>query len=160
MGTGLNSRIAMLLVGALTLVACGGSDQSGGEIDLVGGETGDGEGVGFAFAGEEVTGEAPTITVQAGEEVTVNFKNVHGQYSNATANHDFAVVPQLDDIPTLAATRALDEEVLWESRTQEVPAGESATVAFVPEDPGDYYYVCMVPGHAGAGMIGEFIVTE
>jgi nitrite reductase (NO-forming) len=154
------TRIGVLFVGALAVAACGGSDESGGEIDLIGGEQVDvDETGGFAFAGEQVTGDAPTITVQAGEEVTVNFENVGNKSPNQLVTHDFAVVPQLEDIPTLAATGALDDEVLWGASTGKVQVGETATVTFVPEEPGAYYYVCTIPGHASRGMMGEFIVT-
>ena len=156
MGNGRFTRIGMLFVGALSVVACGGSDESDGEIDLIGGEQGGGDAFGFAFPSEEVTGDAPDITVKAGEQVTVNFENVS---ANELTRHDFAVVPQLEDIPTLAAIRALGDQVLWGAMTPEAQAGETSTVTFVPEDPGAYYYVCTFPGHAQRGMIGEFIVT-
>lgn len=159
MGNERSIRACLLFIGALVMAACGGSDESDGEIDLIGGERSDG-GWGFAYAGEQVTPDAPTITVQAGEEVTVNFENVGPGAPDVVTEHDVVVVPQLEDIPALAAARALHDEVVWGASTPVVQVGETSTVTFVAEDPGAYYYVCTVPGHARRGMVGEFIVTE
>ncbi len=43
----------------------------------------------------------------------------------------------------------------------QIPGGEEQEVA-VPEDaePGDYEYICSVPGHAEAGMVGTMTVVE
>ena len=41
-----------------------------------------------------------------------------------------------------------------------IPGGESATFTFTAPAAGTYQYVCTVPGHAPAGMVGTFTVTE
>ena len=93
---------------------------------------------GFAFHGDDVTAEAPELTVPAGEPVTVWLVNLHGQYSSSLDSHDFAVIPQLDDVPTLAAGGQLLEEILWGSHIEKLFSGQSASVTFVPDTPGDY----------------------
>lgn len=147
-------RAALLAVLIGLLGACSGSD---GELSLVADVTeNDSEDkLGYAFAGEEVTGGGPTLTVQNGEEVTLTLENNHGLDS-----HNLAVVPQLDDIPTLAALGGLEEEVLWGAAIDNLSEGERGSVTFTPDRPGRYYYVCTLPGHAAAGMMGELVVAD
>ena len=135
---------------------------SDADIALVASETlaDPSEDLGFAFFGKEVTKDAPTLTVSVGEEVTIWVINEHGQYSSTTDSHNFAVVPKLDDIPTLAATGALGHHILWDSLIEKMFRGESGSVTFVPDVPGEYYFLCTIPGHAAGGMMGLFVVTE
>jgi len=39
-----------------------------------------------------------------------------------------------------------------------MPASQTQTVTFTPEQPGDYRFYCGSPGHPDAGMIGTLIV--
>lgn len=152
---GLAGPLCLLLL----MGACGESSRGDVEFSLVGGETMTGR-LGFAMRGEEITEAAPDLTAKVGEKVTIAFENAHGQYSPTTATHDVAIVPKLDDLPTLAATGAVDDVILWGAATPEIPSGESSTVTFVPDAPGAYYYMCTVPGHVTGGMIGEFVVER
>jgi plastocyanin len=147
-------RVALFAVLIVLLGACSGSD---GEISLVADRTeSDSEDpLGFALAGEDVTGVGPTLTVRAGEEVTLTLENHDGLQL-----HDFAVVPKLEDLPKAAALGNLEEEILWESSIEDLSDGESSSVTFTPDTPGSYYYVCTLPQHAGAGMMGEFVVVD
>lgn len=146
---------------ALVVGACGGSADSGTEFTIVGSETVDDptNEVGFALADDDVTIEAPRLEVAVGEPVVVDFRNEHGRYSRTSGIHNFAVVPVLDDLPTLAATGALTDHVLWGSATPDLPSKERVEITFVPDARGTYYYVCTIPGHAKAGMMGELVVT-
>lgn len=145
--------------------ACGG-DQPGIQISLDAGETAALDGAGFALAGEEITTEAPTLAVKVGEEVTINYENKQGQYSQTIGSHDLVITPQLDDIHTMIAagkvvsvqTGEVIDHVLWDSVIPRLQPGESASVTFIPDAPGSYYYLCSIPTHARRGMIGEFIV--
>lgn len=38
--------------------------------------------------------------------------------------------------------------------------GATNWVTFVPTKPGEYTFICSIPGHAWAGMIGTIVVTE
>ncbi len=75
-----------------------------------------------------------TITVEKGKGVHVVAKNV------GKADHNFAV-------PEFAA------------RTKLQPSGTEAKTAFLAETAGEFEYVCEVPGHKEAGMVGKLIVT-
>jgi plastocyanin len=147
-------RATLFAFSIVLLGACAGSD---GDISLVADATpADSEDkLGYAFAGDEVMGRGPTLTVTAGEEVTLNLEN-----HDTLESHNFAVVPQLDDIPTLVALGLLDEEILWEASIDDLSEGESGSVTFTPDTPGSYYYICTLPGHANAGMMGELIVVD
>lgn len=147
-------QVALFGVLIVLLGACSGSD---GELSLVADvtEPDSEQKLGFAFAGQEVTGGGPTLTVQAGEEVTVTLEN-----NDTLGPHDLAVVPHLDDIPTMAALGGLEEEVLWGASIDSLSDGESSSVTFTPDTPGSYYYVCTLAGHAAAGMMGEFVVVD
>jgi FtsP/CotA-like multicopper oxidase with cupredoxin domain len=144
----------------IVVASCASSDSS--EFTLVAsGAIEDPYGmVGFALDGDDVTAMAPTLTVKAGEPLTVTLENAHGQYAPTGDSHDFAVIPILDDIPTLAATGALADEVLWDSAIPKLFTGESGEVTFTPDEPGRYVYVCTLPSHAARGMIGDFIVES
>jgi hypothetical protein len=76
-------------------------------------------------------GPSVTLTVAAGD--TIEVANV------GTADHNFTV-------------EALGIDV-------DLPPGESATVTIPAETaPGEYEFICNVPGHAAAGMVGTLIV--
>jgi plastocyanin len=44
--------------------------------------------------------------------------------------------------------------------TNFIPAGSSASVTFTPDQTGNFYYVCTVPGHITLGMWGNVVVTS
>lgn len=154
-------RLRMALAVVFVILAGSACSSSGAEIALVASESEDDPSgtIGFAHAGEDVTGGSPTLTVRAGEPVTVTVENLHGRYSPTTDSHDFAVVPaDLEDIRTLAATQQLADEALWQSALPKLFGGETGEVTFTPSEPGTYVYLCTLPGHADAGMMGVFIV--
>lgn len=150
-------RVALTAASLVLLGACSGSGGSEGDITLVADvtETGSQDPLGYALAGDEVTGVGPTLTVQVGEPVTLMLEN-HDELEP----HNFAVVPKLDDIRKAAALGNLGGEILWESSIDDLDEGESGSVTFTPDAVGEYYYVCTRPGHVGAGMMGELIVVE
>ena len=75
------------------------------------------------------------LTVPAGAPVTVNLVN------NGAAAHNFTI-----------------EELGVSSG--DYAAGQTGTVEFTaPAEPGKYEYVCTIPGHREAGMVGTLIVT-
>ena len=162
-------RKRRIRIGSLTSMAafvvmssCSGTGETGAEFSIVASESiTDPTGlVGFGLAGSDVTENAPSLTVAADEPVTITYENKHGQYSRTSGIHDFAVVPVLDDLPTLVATGSIADHVLWNSSIAEMPTGETGEVTFTPTDPGTYHYICTIPGHAKLGMLGEFIVED
>lgn len=124
------------------------------------------EEIGYALDDDDVTVDAPTLTVETGREVTLTLENRSGQYSDVRASHDFAIVPALTDeytdieMYTDIATGKILESVLWGAQTPQIFTDESATITFVPGEPGTYQYLCTIPGHARLGMRGTFVVEE
>ena len=72
------------------------------------------------------------IRVKAGQEVTLTLKNEDGF-------HDLVI----------------DE---FNVTTQQIPAGQSETITFTPEEPGEYEFYCSVGNHRAMGMVGTLIV--
>ena len=97
-----------------------------------------------ALPGEE--GANPEIRVKSGDTVNVSSDN------SGMLFHSFGVVANPEDF----------NNVLWDSQIGSVASplrpGESGSVSFTAGAPGEYYYICTVPGHALQGMQGTFIV--
>lgn len=116
----------------LVVTACGGSGETGTQISLDGGETAAGpSNYGSALAGEDITSEAPTLAVKAGENITITLENTHGQYSRTSGLHDLVIVPKLDDLQQLIAsgkvvnaqTGEVIDHVLWGGGNSEAAVG-------------------------------------
>lgn len=95
--------------------------------------------------------EPATLTVRAGVPVTITLRNddpidhewmVGGEEMHA--RHRTGTEPFHDQIPT---------EVT-------VPALSSRTTTVTFEEPGEYKYICHLPGHEAYGMVGILKVTE
>lgn len=128
-----------VLVLSLLLVACGG-----------GGETAPAP-VSLSFTGLDTFQYDPnTASVASGAQVTVNFTN------GGALEHDWMLVPAGTNVTTITADNAL----MPEAHTGVLPAGESKTITFTAPAAGTYQFVCTVAGHAPAGMVGTFTVTE
>ena len=136
----------VVLVFALLLAACGGAsdgkDASGGNSFEV-------------SVKDELTFQPNALTVKAGDEVTITFKNT------GTVPHSFAILKKgvLPEDVVGAGEEAGHEMLVMEMH--ELAAGESSTETFTaPSEPGDYMFICTVPGHAQAGMVGALTVTQ
>ena len=97
-----------------------------------------------ALPGEE--GSNPDITVGSGDTVSVTVVNQGRSF------HSFAVVSDPADF----------NSVIWGSAiaapTNPLKPGEQGSKTFIAGEPGSYYYICTVPGHALQGMQGTFTV--
>jgi plastocyanin len=136
--------IVFLAVLALALVACGGGDADTGSTG------GNGEGsVSLTIQGsDDFRYDPAAVTVPAGAEVTLTFENV------GTLEHNWVLVS--NDIAPEEATEA---DAINNADAGVIAGGESITFTFTaPEEPGTYQYVCTVPGHAAAGMVGTLTV--
>jgi uncharacterized cupredoxin-like copper-binding protein len=115
--------------------AAGAAGASGeAAAPAAGGEiTIEGYDIGWRYNGQETAPGAP-IDVPAAPGATINLHNV------GAAAHNF-VVETLDNVVV------------------DMPIGETVTYT-VPADaaPGTYEFICNIPGHAPAGMVGNLIV--
>jgi plastocyanin len=130
-GRGAGSRLVAVAValGALTwlgaLAACGGAAGSAGAAGPV-----------VGVVGYDTMRYAPeTVTVKAGEAVTISFTN------RGILPHDL--------ITQGAETNA---------SLVNVTAGREQRGTFRADKPGEYAFVCIQPGHKEAGMIGKIVV--
>ena len=73
-------------------------------------------------------------------------------YEKGVSFHSFGIVSDPADF----------NNILWGSAiaapTNPLKAGESDSVTFTAGAPGEYHYICTVPGHAAQGMQGSFTV--
>ena len=97
-----------------------------------------------ALPGEE--NHNPDFVVNSGDEVTFTVTNAGKSF------HSFGVVSDPEDF----GGSLWGSEVA--SASNPLKAGESGSTTFTAGAPGQYYYICTVPGHAIQGMSGSFIV--
>lgn len=127
------AAVAVLSVIALALAACGGGNGGSDTGGNGGGGGGDGTITIETPAGFEF--DPAEITVTQGQPVTIILEN-----TDPSQDHNL----QID---------AFDVD-------QNVAAGETVEVSFTPDQTGEFDFICNVPGHAEAGMVGTLIVTE
>ena len=97
-----------------------------------------------ALPGED--GNNPEIRVNSGDEVTITSTNLGQSF------HAFGVVADPGDFNNVIMDSAIG------SMSSALKASESGSVTFTAGAPGNYYYICTIPGHAIQGMQGSFIV--
>ncbi len=90
--------------------------------------------------GQEWQLSPSNLTASAGENVTVAFQNI------GDVAHNWALDVDGDGEP--------------DHQTPTIQPGETATVSFTVEAPGDHAYFCDVSGHRQAGMQGTLTVTD
>lgn len=90
----------------------------------------------------------PTITANVGDEIVFDVVN------DGVSFHAFGVTKETEGIggiiPGTEVAKPADP----------LKPDESGTATFVPTEPGEYYYICTVPGHRAQGMEGIITVTE
>jgi plastocyanin len=129
--------IVALFALAMVLVACGGGNA-----------TSQPESVSLTFVGtDDFKYDPATATVPSGAQVEVTLDN------QGTLEHSWELVPEDADPATVTLSDAIDG-----IGTGPVPAGESQTITFTAPAPGTYKYMCTIPGHAAAGMVGTLTV--
>jgi rusticyanin len=99
----------------------------------------------------------PTIAVKAGTRVSIEVIN-----ADATAANGFVVVAKgsaATSMPMMSATPAFSGSALWFLGNPTAAGMHAGTLSFIAGRAGNYHYLCPVPGHAQAGMVGGFIVT-
>ncbi|MFQ5945885.1 MAG: plastocyanin/azurin family copper-binding protein [Anaerolineae bacterium] len=115
--------LGVMALMAVALVGCGGGGAGPAAVSLTV------EGSEFAF-------DPARVTIEAGQDVTVNFTNT------GTIEHNWVLLDADGDISTGL-----------------VAAGGEGSVTFSVDQAGEYTVVCDVPGHREAGMEGTLIAS-
>ncbi|MEX2600889.1 MAG: plastocyanin/azurin family copper-binding protein [Balneolaceae bacterium] len=107
------------------------------------------------------------INASPGEELRINLE-VRSQIPATAMSHNFAILDLGTDVGQFInqSAAAADNEyiaVAFEEdiivTTRMLGGGESDSIQLtVPDEPGEYTFVCSFPGHYGAGMRGVLIV--
>ena len=138
-----------LLVGALVLItmllasACASGGASRERIEI--------EASDFSF-------EPAVVTVSAGTEYSLVFRN------SGTVLHDWTIerIPATDVAETGSAGHGMSGMGGMAGAGGQLhvaaEAGKTSELAFTPTTPGEYEYVCTVPGHRELGMLGRLVV--
>ena len=103
------------------------------------------------------------IEAEAGEEITIVL-TTKSQLPKMAMAHNVVVIDKdanLDEV-AMASMQARDNDYVAPEYKEQIVAatglaggGETVEVTFtVPEEPGDYPYICSFPGHYQAGMKG------
>ncbi|MDP3995757.1 MAG: cupredoxin domain-containing protein [bacterium] len=87
----------------------------------------------FTVEGGEYSFNPDSISVSSGELIRVTFKNI------GRLNHNFVI----QDLGV---------------NTRTIGPGQTDTIEFTALDSGTYTFICSVPGHAVAGMLGDLLV--
>lgn len=107
------------------------------------------------------------IEASPGEEIRINFQTVSNLPPTAMS-HNFALLTLDADSDQFARSslQAADNDYISPDYEEWVIAatamlgdGESDTITFtVPDEPGEYDFICTFPGHYSGGMVGKLIV--
>lgn len=104
---------------------------------------------------DEMKFDKTKFTVNAGQEVTLNFKNA-GVLPLETMGHNVVVLEKNADIVKFANASAKAKETNYISelyitdiiaQTKLLGPGESETIKFTLKEPGEYTFICTFPGH-------------
>lgn len=101
---------------------------------------------GFGNSASTITSNpGPTITLKQGTTYTMTVNNV-------------GTMPHAWEISSQKATGSMLFGAQIAS-TSYIQPGASGSVTFTPNQAGNFYYICPVPGHIALGMWGNVVVT-
>jgi uncharacterized cupredoxin-like copper-binding protein len=136
--------VCVSIVATLALAACNGDDD-GDDGNGNGNGNGDGQEVSmdmgeFYFDPDELEGSA-------GEEITIELENTGSQVHTFTLEEGDARGDGFDAWPDSGVDHELDE-------------GETETFTLtLPDEAGEYEFICRIPGHYEAGQWGTLTVN-
>jgi plastocyanin len=99
---------------------------------LLGGCTGDPQPKNIILEAEDIVWNPPLIEAEVGQEITLSINNT------GALDHNFV-------------SKQMGFDIL-------VSPGETQSLTFVVNEPGSIEFICDIPGHEEAGMVGEIVV--
>jgi uncharacterized cupredoxin-like copper-binding protein len=100
---------------------------------------------GFGDSADNIISPGPTLHLSVGQTYTMTVHNV------ASIPHSWEIV----------AAKAVGTPMFGAGIdvSNYIPAGQSGSVTFTPDQSGNFYYVCTVPGHIALGMWGNVEIS-
>ena len=138
--------IVIVVVGvAVALMYKPGTSGSGTPLTLYAGEVSSAQ-YGFGNSASTITSNpGPTLNLKVGTTYTMTVHNVGAMPHAWEITSDKAVG---------SALFGAEIDV-----TSYIQPGGSGSVTFTPDQAGNFYYICPVPGHIDFGMWGNVVVT-
>ncbi|MEX0773455.1 MAG: plastocyanin/azurin family copper-binding protein [Balneolales bacterium] len=109
------------------------------------------------------------IEAEPGEEIRIVFTTVSDLPPEAM-QHNVVIMTLEADVSDFAMASMMspdngyiapDRDDEYIARTEMTPGGETSEITFtVPEETGDYEYICTFPGHYMSGMVGILQVRD
>lgn len=101
---------------------------------------------GFGNSASSLASPGPTLTFKVGQSYTMTVNNV------GTMPHSWTIADQKSS----SATVLFSSEI---NLGADISPGQSGSVTFTPNQSGNFYYICPVPGHVTLGMWGNVVVN-
>jgi uncharacterized cupredoxin-like copper-binding protein len=102
---------------------------------------------GFGNTANSITSPGPTLTFTQGEEYKMTVNNV------GTMAHSWAIANQNSTGATILFSSEINPGAF-------IAQGQSGSVTFTPNQSGNFYYICPVPGHPELGMWGQVVINS
>lgn len=105
----------------------------------------------FNVTMNEFSFDPNSLTVPAGEQITLNLVN------EGSLEHNFVIMEKGVEVEG-SWSDAYQDDIYYENVNN--PAGQESTASFSsPAEAGEYEILCTVPGHLEAGMRGTLTVS-
>ena len=98
---------------------------------------------------DDLSFDPDSLTVQADTAINLTFVNTGAN------PHSFAIAK------AGTALFSVNEDAVFQGiNTGEIQGGDSFRIPIAGLEPGSYTYVCLIAGHAAAGMVGTLTISE
>ena len=137
--------IVIIVVGVVVAVFLMNPAAKGTPLTLYAGEISTSS-YGFGTSASTITSPGPTLNLKVGQTYTMTVTN------SGTMPHTWEISSQ-----KAAGSVLFGAQI---APTSYLAPGASGSVTFTPNQAGNFYYVCIVPGHVALGMWGNVVVTS
>jgi plastocyanin len=134
-------KLGLVLIG---LIVFGGMTNAGLSVDDQS-ETSNDDPTEVTIVGKKMEFSPSEFSANAGDEITITFKN------EGRLPHNIGVMKKGSSVEDFDK-----EDLIVLSET--IQGGNSIDVSFTIDNPGEYTFVCNIPGHARAGMTGTLVI--
>lgn len=136
--------IVIIVVGVVVAVFLMNPTAKGTPLTLYAGEISTAS-YGFGNSASTITSPGPTLNLKVGQTYTMTVTN------SGTMPHAWEISSQ-----KAAGSVLFGAQI---ASTSYLAPGASGSVTFTPNQAGNFYYICSVPGHVALGMWGNVVVV-